>query len=214
MYRPVQIKVCGLTREEDVDLALSLGADYCGFIVYPKSPRGLSLERAIELAARVPGGKRVMVDVETGSEELERMRDAGFDYFQIHSGLGVGLASLATWSGLVGRERLWLAPRVAPDDAFPQITLEFANTILLDTYHKERVGGTGQVGDWARFADLQTMYAHIHWILAGGLSPANVDAALAETGARHIDINSGVERSPGVKDADKLREIFRIVRPD
>lgn len=213
MKRPVQIKVCGLTREEDVELALSLGADYCGFIVYPKSPRGLSLERAAELAARVPEGKRVLVDVETGSEELARARGAGFDFFQIHTGLQVGLATLATWSGLVGKERLWLAPRVPPEEAFPEATLSFADNILVDTFKKDQFGGTGQTGDWARFAQLQEAHSETHWILAGGLSPANVLEAVVQTGARHLDLNSGIEGAPGVKDHDKLRQVFGILRP-
>lgn len=213
MYRPVQIKVCGLTREEDVERALALGADYCGFIVYSKSPRGISLERAGELAVRVPEGKRVLVDVETGSEELERMRGAGFDYFQIHTGLQVGLATLATWSGLVGKERLWIAPRVPPGEAFPETVLQFAATCLVDTFKKDHFGGTGQTGDWASFAQLQASHPKTHWVLAGGLSPANVLEAVAQTGARHLDLNSGVESSPGVKDEAKLREVFRILRP-
>lgn len=214
MFSPVQIKVCGLTREEDVDLALELGADYCGFIVYPKSPRGLSFGRAAELAARVPEGKRVLVDVETGSDDLERLRDLGFDYFQIHAGLQVGLATLATWSGLVGKERLWLAPRVAPEDAFPSAVLEFAETILLDTFSKEQVGGTGKTGDWERFAELQKAHSENNWILAGGLGPENVLDAVASTGTRHVDINSGVESAPGIKDVAKLREVFAKLRPE
>ena len=111
----------------------------------------LTLERAAALAERVPEGRRVVVDVETGADDLERYRDAGFDRFQIHAGLSVGLASLAAWSGLVGRERLWVAPRLAPSDAFPGAVLEFADTVLLDTYHKDRVGGTGETGDWDGF---------------------------------------------------------------
>ena len=79
-----KIKVCGLTREEDVKLTLSLGADYFGFILYPQSPRGVSLDLAVELAAAVPVGQRVAVDVATSLEDLKGYRDAGFDYFQIH----------------------------------------------------------------------------------------------------------------------------------
>lgn len=213
MYRPVGIKICGLTRESDLELALSLGADYFGFIVYPRSPRGLSLERAKELAQHVPSGKRVLVDVETGTEELERYRDAGFDYFQIHTGLQVGLATLAAWSGLVGPASLWLAPRVAPDEAFPPATLEFAETILVDTYVKDQVGGTGVTGDWKRFNQLKAEHPHRNWVLAGGLAPENVLEALGETGARHLDINSGVESAPGIKDPERLRELFQILRP-
>ena len=72
-----KIKVCGLTIEEDVDLTLSLGADYFGFILYPQSPRGVSLDRAVELAAAVPVGQRVAVDVATSLEDLKSYCDAG-----------------------------------------------------------------------------------------------------------------------------------------
>jgi len=212
MYRCVKIKVCGLTREEDVDLALSLGADYCGFIVYPKSPRGISPERASELAARVPEGKRVLVDVETRIENLALYRHAGFDFFQIHHSLTINPATLAAWSATVGKDRLWLAPRVAHEDAFPEGSLVLADTILVDTFAQDQVGGTGQIGDWARFNQLKAAHPQTHWILAGGLSPANVSEAIASTDADHLDINSGVESAPGVKDAAKLREVFRILR--
>ncbi|MGZ0655008.1 phosphoribosylanthranilate isomerase [Coraliomargarita sp. W4R53] len=210
----MQIKVCGLTREEDVDLALSLGADYCGFILYPKSPRGLSLERAAELSARVPAGKRVMVDVATAPEALARYRDAGFDYFQIHCATHTEVATLAEWSSIVGKERLWLAPRVAPEDAFPVATMDFADTILVDTFAKAQIGGTGQVGDWSRFNRLKAAYPQAHWILAGGLSPDNVRSAVTSTTSEHLDINSGIESQPGIKDPDKMREVFRQLRAD
>jgi phosphoribosylanthranilate isomerase len=212
MYRPVSVKICGLTREADVDLALELGADFCGFIVYPKSPRGISLERAVELAGRVPEGCRVLVDVETGTDELEHRRDIGFDFFQIHARLDVGLASLAGWSGLVSRERLWIAPRLKPGDDFPQVVLEFADTVLLDTYHKDQVGGTGETGDWSAFADLKLMHPQVNWVLAGGLSPSNVLDAVAATGTERVDVNSGVESEPGIKNPEKLRELFGVLK--
>jgi len=213
MFRPVAVKICGLTREADVDLALELGADFFGFIVYPKSPRGISFERAVELASRVPEGRRVLVDVETGTDELERRREGGFDFFQIHAGLEVGLASLAAWSGLVGRERLWMAPRLKPGHVFPEAVLEFADTVLLDTYHKDQVGGTGEVGDWAGFAQLKQRHALTNWVLAGGLNSQNVLDAVAATGTERVDVSSGVESGPGIKNPEKLRELFGILKP-
>lgn len=213
MYRIVEVKICGLTREADVDLAVELGADFFGFIVYPKSPRGLTIERAVELARRVPEGRRVLVDVETGAEELERYRGAGFDYFQIHTGLDLGLATLAAWSGLAGRERLWIAPRIKPGETFPRMVLEFADTVLLDTYHADRVGGTGETGDWEGFALQKGMHPQVKWVLAGGLNPQNVLAAIAASGAERVDLNSGVESEPGVKHPEKLRELFGILKP-
>lgn len=213
MKPKVAVKICGLTREADIDLALELGADFCGFIVYPKSPRGLSLERAVELSSRVPEGKRVLVDVETGPDELERRRDAGFDYFQIHADLSGGLAPLAAWSGRVGRERLWLAPRLQPAEVFPETVLEFADTVLLDTYHKNQVGGTGATGDWTTFATLKQQHPQTNWILAGGLNAANVLDAIAATNSERVDISSGVESEPGMKNPEKLRQLFRVLKP-
>lgn len=213
MYRPVQVKICGLCSEADVDLALEEGADYCGFIVYPKSPRGLGIKRAAELASRVPAGRRVLVDVETSTQDLERYRAEGFDYFQIHCGLQVGLGTLAAWSGLVGADRLWLAPRLPPEEPFPEATLEFARTILVDTYARNQVGGTGMTGDWERFAAFRERYPVARWILAGGLSPDNIVEAIAESGAGTVDVNSGIEAAPGRKDPEKLKTLFRRLRP-
>jgi phosphoribosylanthranilate isomerase len=213
MNFPVEIKVCGMTIVEDVDTALSTGADFLGFIVYPKSSRGVTLEHATELAARVPQGRRVIVDVETSEADLLRYRDAGFDFFQIHVALPIDYTRLAALSEIVGRERLWLAPRLAPGKAFPETILQFADTILLDTYSKNQVGGTGHTGDWAQFSALKRKYSSTNWILAGGLAPGNVVAALASSGACSIDVNSGVEYQPGKKDPQKLRALFRALRP-
>jgi phosphoribosylanthranilate isomerase len=212
MIQDIDIKVCGMTREADVDLALSLGAEFLGFIVYPQSPRGLTLERASELAARVPEGQRVVVDVETSPENLMRYRDAGFDRFQIHAHLPIDEVRLAEWAEIVWRDRLWLAPRVSPLDVFPQSVLAYTDTILMDTYSKEQVGGTGQTGDFERFASLKKQFEDTQWILAGGLSPSNVLAALERSSATRVDINSGVESAPGIKNPEKLRELFRVLR--
>ena len=207
-----KIKVCGLTREEDVELTLSLGADYFGFILYSQSPRAVSLDRAVELAAPVPIGQRVAVDVATSVEDLKRYRDVGFDYFQIHFGADFEHSNLAEYSKIVGKEKLWLAPRLASEDTFPENILDYADTILIDTFVKDQFGGTGKLGDWARFNTLKERYPQTNWILAGGLSPSNLLDALSSTAADHLDINSGVESKPGFKDEVKLREAFKVLR--
>ncbi len=203
-----KIKICGLTRWADASAALDLGADYCGMIVYPKSPRAVTREQAWDLCQRIPAGKRVMVDVNTGTDELEDWADCGFDYFQIYCDLDVNLATLAAWSGLVGRERLWLAPKIPPGEPFPQSILDFADTILIDAYHKDKYGGSGRTGNWEQFADWSTLYAHKHFILAGGLSPDNITEAVRITNSEIVDVNSGVEKEPGIKDPAKLRALF------
>ena len=207
-----KIKVCGLTREEDVKLTLSLGADYFGFILYPQSPRGVSLDLAVELAAAVPVGQRVAVDVATSLEDLKGYRDAGFDYFQIHFGADFELSNLAEYSEIVDKEKLWLAPRLASEDAFSEDIINYADTILIDTFVKDQFGGTGKIGDWARFNTLKERYPQTNWVLAGGLSPSNLPDALSSTDADHLDINSGVETAPGIKDGAKLREAFKVLR--
>ena len=208
----LKIKVCGLTREEDVKLTLSLGADYFGIILYPQSPRAVSLDRAVELVAAVPVGQRVAVDVATSLEDLKGYRDAGFDYFQIHFGVDFEHSMLAEYSKIVGKEKLWLAPRLASEDTFPKDILDYADTILIDTFVKDQFGGTGKLGDWARFNALKEAYPQTNWVLAGGLSPSNLLDALSSTAADHLDINSGVESKPGFKDEVKLREAFKVLR--
>ena len=212
MQSQPKIKVCGLTREEDVKLTLSLGADYFGFILYPQSPRAVSLDRAGELAATVPVGQRVAVDVATSLEDLKSYSDAGLDYFQIHFGADFELSKLAEYSKIVSKEKLWLAPRLASEDAFSEDILDYADTILIDTFVKDQIGGTGKVGDWARFNILKERYPKTNWVLAGGLSPSNLLEALASTAADHLDINSGVETAPGIKDEAKLRVAFNVLR--
>ena len=207
-----KIKVCGLTREEDVDLTLSLGADYFGFILYSQSQRAVSLDHAVELAATVPVGQRVAVDVATSLEDLKSYSDAGFDYFQIHFGADFEHSNLAEYSKIVGKDKLWLAPRLASEDTFSEDILNYADTILIDTFVKDQFGGTGKVGDWARFNTLKERYPQTNWVLAGGLSPSNLLDALASTAAGHLDINSGVETTPGIKDEAKLREAFKVLR--
>ncbi|MCH2156174.1 MAG: phosphoribosylanthranilate isomerase [Opitutales bacterium] len=212
MSREVAVKVCGMTREADIEHALKLGAAYIGIIVYRKSKRCVSLERAEGLLEHIPEGKRVVVDVNAGTDDLEHYRDAGFDFFQIHADYEIGLASLAGWAGIVSPEKLWIAPRVPPLEPFPQVVLEFADTVLTDTYSKDAHGGTGKTGDWERFNTWQALYNHKRWILAGGLNPDNIIAARDETAADVLDVNSGVEMEPGVKDLQLLETLFERLR--
>jgi len=208
-----QVKICGITRREDAELALSLGADFLGIILYDKSPRAVPVEQVPKLLEVIPRGKRVLVDVATPADRFQDYLSLGFDRYQIHFDLEIPMAAVAAWSGLVGPEALWLAPRISPQEQhFPQILMEFADTLLLDTFDKDSYGGTGVSGqNWQRFLDCTLLYQHKKWVLAGGLSPENVLDALASTQAEAIDVNSGVENSPGIKDHDKLNKLFALV---
>ncbi|MGF1448564.1 MAG: phosphoribosylanthranilate isomerase [Opitutales bacterium] len=215
MYLPVQIKICGITNSSDLSQALSLGADYIGLNVYAGSPRRVGLEDVGRLLEQIPEGKRVLVDVSTPTEELERYaRELSFDYFQIHFEPEVSLATVSAWAGLVGQERLWLAPRVPPGEPFPELALEFADTLLIDGYHPDQFGGTGKTGDWSAFAQLQERFPTKTWILAGGLTPDNVKEALSQSFAQVVDVCSGVEAQPGLKDEVMLRAFFDQAQGD
>lgn len=213
MVGRVAFKVCGITREEDAGVAAASGADYLGFNFYGKSPRAISLARFKELKERIPGLPRVAVAVLPEPEEVEAWLAAGIDRVQIHYGQAeTDPRKLEQYCQRVGRERLWLAPRLAPGDAFDQRALDFAGAILFDGYKAGLYGGTGRTSDWAAFRRLRQAHPATTWILAGGLGPENLAAALEQTGATHLDFNSGVEVEPGIKDPAKLQAVQEALR--
>jgi len=197
-----------MRRAEDARLAAELGADFLGFIFYPKSPRYLAFEAYEALAPALPRGpKRVAVMVEPSLDELKRARETRFDLFQIHARYDLPLETVRAWSEAVGAANLWLAPKLPPGAAFPESWLSFADTFLVDTFHAEGFGGSGRTGDWAGFSTRAQAHPAKTWILAGGLGPDNVADAIAKSGARFVDVNSGVETHPGAKSPEKLRAV-------
>lgn len=207
------LKICGITRLEDAQRAANLGADFLGFILYSKSPRYLPPEAYRALSINLPAGpKRVAVLVEPGADELQAIRALGFERFQIHARPEVGLEIVASWSAIVGPGALWLAPKLPPGIEFPGAWLDYANSFLVDTYHPEGFGGSGRTGDWTGFAHLAAAHPDKTWILAGGLTPENIRAARAQSGAHFVDVNSGVETRPGVKAPLKLDALVAALR--
>ena len=205
MIDGIRFKVCGLTSLVDAEFADRCGADYLGFNFYPKSPRYLSLAQYRAMAPRLPDRRKVAVLVEPSLDELAAMRDADFDFFQIHFRPETTDAQLSAWSQLVGEKHLWLAPKLPPEQDVSPIALAVAKFILLDTFQRDAFGGTGRTGDWPKFARLQSAHRGNFWILAGGLTPENIGEAIKQSGAKFVDVNSGVESAPGVKDEAKLK---------
>lgn len=211
MLDSLTVKICGLTRDQDIAEAARLGANLFGFIAYEKSPRSVDLSRLAQLTEPIPQGQRVVVDVAPTQERLQEYLKLGFDFFQIHAEVATPADTLCAWASAVGIDRLWLAPRLKPGEAFPEHFLDYADTFLVDTYSKLQVGGTGETGDWGSFAIWRKQYPQKQWILAGGLNPTNIVEAIAQTGTDHVDVNSGVERAPGIKDDAKLNALFRAL---
>lgn len=205
MIDGIRIKVCGLTSLVDAEFADRAGADYLGFILYPKSPRHVSLANFSAMAIKLPGRTKVAVMVEPSMDELRRVMETGFDRFQVHFTAETPLERIAGWAGVVGASRLWLAPKLPAECEVDPAWLEHAQTVLFDTFHAEGFGGSGRTGDWSKFARHRVRHPDRKWVLAGGLSPENVGEALARSGATYIDVNSGVEAAPGLKDERRLR---------
>jgi phosphoribosylanthranilate isomerase len=205
MIDGIRVKVCGLTSLVDAEFADRCGVDYFGFNFYPKSPRCITLAQYRAMAPRLPGRRSVAVVVEPTRDEFMAMRDAGFDYFQVHFRPEIGADRVREWSELAGAKRLWLAPKLPPAEDVSRETLAAAKFILVDTFAADKFGGTGKTGDWAKFARLQAAHPDHFWILSGGLNPENIGEALRASGAKFVDVNSGIESAPGVKDGEKLK---------
>jgi phosphoribosylanthranilate isomerase len=211
MIDGIQLKACGLSSLIDAEWADQAGFDYLGFIFYPPSPRYVSPAQYAAMANRLPARQRVAVAVEPELDQLRWLIDQGFDRLQIHFRSDLPPETVAAWSDLTTIAKLWLAPKIPPGSAFPAATLPLARTFLLDTWKADKFGGTGKTGDWAHYRTLQREHPDKTWILSGGLNPDNIGEALQATDARFLDVNSGIESAPGVKDLAKLNRFCAAV---
>ena len=212
MVNGIEIKVCGLTRLSDAMAAESLGVDYLGFNFFRESPRYQSFEEYRSIAGNLPDLPKVAIAVSPDRKMIVDLQELGIDFYQFHyPANSAPRSTLQEWSSILGPEKLWLAPRIAPEDGFDEDALPLTDTWLLDAYRKGSYGGTGRTSDWGEFARISKKFPEKNWILAGGLAPDNVKAALLESGAKRIDLNSGVEISPGIKDPSKLELVKKAL---
>jgi len=212
-----RIKICGLTREQDVDAAVAAGADAVGFVLYPKSPRAVTAERAAELARRLPAFVTpvlLFVNEEPAAARAALAAVAGA-MAQFHGDESPDQCWQASGEG---RHRFLRAARIPLGTAGSGFDLvEFAvrfnraQAILLDA-HVEGYGGGGKAFDWS----LLPPAVDAHLVLSGGLAPASVGEGIRalRTAGRSlaVDVSSGVESAKGIKDADKIREFVAAVR--
>lgn len=203
----IQVKVCGIRKAEDARYVQEAGADYVGMIHFNKSPRHLSIGEIESLLPSIESGKSVAVLVEPETSLVSELLALGVDQFQIHLKAPIS-NRLSEWSQLVSKDRLWIAPKLAPGVSFPHEILEFSNTILMDTFSKEQEGGTGKTGDWKGFRQIKESFPSVRFVLAGGLSPANIGQAIVDSGTNFVDVNSGVEEMAGVKSQEKMKTLF------
>jgi phosphoribosylanthranilate isomerase len=193
----VLVKICGLTDPDAVAAVAAGGADYAGFVFFPASPRAVSGARAAALARGLPDGiRRVGLFVApTEAEVAAVLTDLPLDVLQLY-----GVDQPAAWRARFGRP-VWTAHGIAAAADLPADAAG-ADALLIEARAPAgatRPGGNAAVFDWAL---LRGWRAPAPWLLAGGLTPDTVAAAIAATGARAVDVSSGVEREIGRKDPD------------
>jgi len=201
-----QVKICGITREEDALVAAEQGADFLGFIFVPSTPRYVEPERAAAIAERIR-------ERETRPKIVGVFRDASVDYMrEVGSLVGVDYVQLHGTESDDDIRAIGI-PTIKTfrvGEALPDTTaVPSADWLLFDTYEERRSGGTGRRFDWSLLAGYPR---NKPFFLAGGLSPENVGGAISLVRPDGIDISSGVEAEPGIKDHAKLEKLFERVK--
>jgi phosphoribosylanthranilate isomerase len=210
---PLLVKICGLSTPEALDAALDAGADMAGFVFFAPSPRNISLETARALGARVNDrAQKVALTVDADDLVLAQIIDAlKPDVLQLHGHEAPErVAAIRQRFGLPAMKALAIE---TPADlaAIPNYT-SVADRLLFDARPPRdatRPGGLGKPFDWRL---LENLDLPIPFMLSGGLHAGNVAEALRITRAGGVDVSSGVERAPGVKDPDKIRAFVRAAR--
>jgi len=209
----VRVKICGLTRPEHMRAAVEAGAGYVGLVFFPKSPRNVSLEAAAALARDVPPGvAKVALVVDADDALLDEITtQVPIDMLQLHGGESPArVAEIRARYGLPVMKAVGIAEVGDLDklDAYMPV----ADQILVDAKppkEAEVPGGMGVPFDWRLIAGRHWAKP---WMLAGGLTAQNVGLAVKLTGARQVDVSSGVEAAPGVKDQGLIQDFIAAVQ--
>ncbi len=205
-----RVKICGLSRPEDVVAAAAAGATYVGFVFFAKSPRNVDIATARSLALEVPVGiAKVALTVNADDALLDALMDqVPLDMLQLHgSESPERVAEVRARYGLPVMKAIGIADEsdLAQIDAYGAV----ADQLLIDAKPPKGAdlpGGNGLAFDWRL---VNRKYWPCPWMLAGGLTPDNVALAVQMTGARQVDVSSGVENAPGLKDAGQIDAFVR-----
>ena len=206
MTLDIRVKLCGLTALSDIDVAVAAGAAYVGFVFFPKSPRHLDVARAAAMSAAVPAGIcKVGLIVDADDAMLDLVTSAvPLDMLQLH-----GSETPDRVRAIKARYGLPVMKAVGVATSSDLVALDtycrVADQVLVDAKPPKDAqlpGGNGLAFDWQLIAARRWP---VPWMLAGGLTPDNVAEAVRLTGARQVDVSSGIESAPGVKDPDLMR---------
>ena len=207
----MRVKICGITQIEQGKAIVELGADSIGFICVPESPRYVSVDRLRAIADTLPSETvKVGVFANHGVTEIVAVvQQAHLSAIQLHGTESPEFCrqlrqAIRPEIELIKAFRLKSAASLAETSAY----LDCVDTLLLDAYHPQILGGTGHTINWQ---DLVQFKPAIPWLLAGGLTPDNISEALSRLQPDGIDLSSGVERSPGDKDLAKVAQLFEAI---
>ena len=207
----VEAKICGLSTPETVDAAVRLGARYVGFVTYPKSPRHISTETMRELGARVPRDvTRVGLFVDPDDALLdEKLGSGALDLLQLHG--SETPQRVEAIRQRTGKPVMKVIKVAATGDINQDIRTyaDVADRLMFEPADGLLPGGNGEPFDWTILSGRKIS---LPWLLAGGLTPENVAEAVRVTGARAVDVSSGVEETRGVKSIDRIRAFLDRVK--
>lgn len=210
----IKVKICGLRTVADVMAAAEAGASYVGFVFFPKSPRNVTLEQAAALAVEVPMGvAKVALVVNSDNAFLDDLTAAvPLDMLQLH-----GSETPERVTEVKARYGLPVMKAIGISDADDLDKIDMyaavADQVLIDAKPPKDAtlpGGNGAAFDWQLLAGRK--YWTVPWMLAGGLTMDNVAGAIATTGAQQVDLSSGVESAPGVKDPALIAAFIAAAR--
>lgn len=205
MARRTRIKICGMTEQYEVEQAVAAGVDAIGFIFAPKSPRAIDPERARDIISRLPpfvDAVGVFVN-EDPARVAEIVNFCKLTIVQLH---GQEPPEYCEMLPVRVIKAFSVRDNLLSEDL--EGYNEVVDAYLLDTYHEEMAGGSGETFDWSLVASLAPEKP---LVLAGGLTPENVVAAITEVRPFAVDVNSGIEVSPGRKEIEKIHELARAV---
>lgn len=203
-------KICGITRIQDVDAVVAAGVDAIGFVFYAPSPRSVTAEQAKELLKHVPAYVQAVglfVNA-TGDEIAQVLKTVPLDLLQFHGDeTPEQCQQIAQQTGRRWYKAIQMKPDLDVIETIKSYQYVGASAVLLDAWHPELKGGTGQQFDWSQFPKLD-----IALILAGGLTPDNIEDAINTTQAFAVDVSGGVESAKGIKDQQRIEQFMQGVQ--
>ena len=208
----VQVKICGLSEPDTLRAAARAGADWIGFVFFEKSPRHVTLAAAQSLLLGVASAVPVALLVDPDDSLVRDVAALGFPVIQLHG--AETPARVTEIKALSGALEVWKAVGVGSQDDLEAAGgyAGVADRLLLDAKPPSEASLTGGMGDVFDWSLLKNWAAPMPWILAGGLTPENVGEAIKATGAKAVDVSSGVERARGLKSAQLIEDFIQATK--